>query len=1405
MSTLSPDQLKQLIDSFQVVAQQLKTSSGASINSATLASTLEARIGKFYFDAEGGNTFDNWYKRYGNFIEIDGKDLDESAKVRLLVGKLGDQEYSRLANSVLPKLPDQLKFKEVTEKLNTLFADSKSLFVRRFECFQFKQQPGQDIGTFISSVNASCETANLSLSKETLKCMIMVVGIRDEYHDLRQKCLQILEEARKRNEEISLDKLGEECRSFPLLRESARSLSIVANGTPATNALSAKPQKWRENKPTVRNKINPKQSSHKQKNNSPSTPCLSCGNKGHWRSECQQRWSNCLKCGKKGHISAVCRSSNFQGNKKPPAIHHISFGPECLGTDFKNSDWWTVNPLINGIPCEMKIDTGSQISVFTSKTWKHLNSPKLEKVYFSAKNCNGAPFILRGKFKCNVQHKTTQSTELVGYVSDHIVHDLLGLPWIKALDILQTESFCSNINTAKPLKSTLKAIKDESSLGKSLQNNFKDVFGPGLGHCTKMKAHLHLKPEAKPIFCKARPVPYGATEEVNAELDRLLAIGSLKKIDFSDWAAPIPAVKKKNGNIRVCIDFSTGLNNALELNRHPLPRVEDIYASISGAKFFSQLDLRDAYLQIELDDESKKLCGVNTHRGIMQCQRLPFGVKSAPAIFQQLMDQMLSGIPGAFAYLDDIVIASPSMEKHIETIFELFSQIQRFGLKIHLEKCSFLKKEIKFIGHIVNSSGIRPDPARTEAIRQMPAPTDITSLRSFLGAINYYGRFIKSMREIREPLDKLTRKDIAWEWSSEQETAFAKAKQILTSDLLLTHYDPKLPIVVAADASKNGIGSTISHMFPDKSEKVIEHASVSFSSAQQNYSQIEKEALALVFAVQKFHKMLYGRKFTLQTDHKPLLAIFGSKNRIPIYTASRLQRWAITLSNYDFDIKYVNTESFGKVDVLSRLIAEYPRPEEDKLIANICSETEHYVNAICENSTSVLPITATEIANKTSQDPILLKVCNFIQTGWPQKCKDPDLTPFFPKRNQLSIVENCVLYGHRTIIPPTLQQSVLKAMHLAHPGISKMKAIAMEHVYWPGINLEIERLVRSCEDCQNAAKVSTKVPLCTWPVPKQVFERVHIDFAGPCSDGFTYLIIVDAYSKWPEVYRMQNTSSKETIRTLQLLANRLGLPKEIVSDNGPQFRSFEFATFCKQNGIKHTFTPPYHPQSNGQAERFVDTFKRAMKKCQREGKDWAEKALLAYRTTPHQAIDGYSPDQLFLGRRLRTKLTLLHPDEKIVKEKVSATLPLKRQEYNSKMTKSFQQKHGAKQSEFCPGESIYLLNYRYGKTMWIPGKVITRIKNSPTYKISVPSIGHDVHRHANQLRRRLPIELDDDEVTDPEEPPITHEEDARDELPSPHKPIEKPPARQSPRAKRERRPPRRLELDPQQKTYTYVR
>ena len=351
---------------------------------------------------------------------------------------------------------------------------------------------------------------------------------------------------------------------------------------------------------------------------------------------------------------------------------------------------------------------------------------------------------------------------------------------------------------------------------------------------------------------------------------------------------------------------------------------------------------------------------------------------------------------------------------------------------------------------------------------------------------------------------------------------------------------------------------------------------------------------------------------------------------------------------------------------------------------------------------------------------------------------------------QISMVENCLVYGPRTIIPASLQNSVLKALHLAHPGIVRMKAIAREHVYWPGINAEIEKLVRQCEDCQKAAKASPKVPLCPWPIPTDVFERIHIDFAGPCADGFTYLLVVDSYSKWPEIFKMANTSSKTTIKCLQTLVNRLGIPKFIISDNGPQFRSAEFADFCKSNGIEHTFSPPFHPQSNGQVERFVDTFKRAMQKCTQDGPDWADKMLLAYRTTPHSALNGHSPDQLFLGRKLRTKLTLLHPDGNPPKSEIDPNLQSSRQEYSNKMADNFNQ--NTKENSFVPGEAIFLLNYRFGKTHWLPGTILERIKNSPTYRVSVPSIGRNVHRRANQMRRRLPLDLENPPSSTKEKP-----------------------------------------------------
>lgn len=1403
---LSADQFNQFMGAImKTVQEHIAAAQGTSSNAATLASSLDARIGKFHYDSEAGQTFEEWMKRYGNFIEIDGKDLEDSAKVRLLMGKLGDSEYQKFANSVLPELPDKLKYKDAVTKLKTLFCDSRSLFVRQYECFRLKQLPGQDIQTYTAQVNAACENAKLELSKEMLKCFIAISGLNEECHDLREKALRLMEDAQKAGTPLTLEKLSEEFRAIQLLRKSAQSLANVKKEF-STNSIAQKPQQWKDKNKKKFKVQSPQNSAKGQVQNSsqpkidgkkPQNPCFSCGKIGHWRKDCKYREATCHKCGLVGHIAPACRNnSGSKSGSKAAQTNSISINQNsfCLANETENAGWFIVPISINNIAMEMKLDTASQIdAVFTTNSWKKLNSPKLETAKIQAKNCNGVQFSLLGKFSCSVSFAGKPEIKLNGYVSKDIMHDLLGIPWIEKLEILPNEllkllrgsenSYISSIQNIIPDPIiNPNAIHDESSLANALQNSFPNVFSPGLGHCTKIKAKLHLKPDARPVFCKARPVPFGAKEAIEAELDRLISIGAIKKVEFSNWAAPILAVKKKNGKTRVCIDFSTGLNNALELNRHPLPRPEDIFTKLNGAKFFSQLDLRDAYLQFELDEDSKKLCGINTHRGLFQAQRMPFGVKSAPAIFQNFMDNLIAGIPGVFCYLDDLIIANSSIEDHIATLNKIFAKIQEAGLKIQLEKCKFLQKELKFLGHIVNAAGIRPDPARSEAIRMMPAPTNITSLRSFLGALNYYGRFVKEMRELRAPLDELLRKDVKWDWSDRQQKAFEQAKKTLLSDLLLTHYDPSMPIVVAADASNDGIGATISHIFPDKSEKAIEHASITFSDSQKNYSQIEKEALGLIFAVQKFHRMLYGRKFTLLTDHKPLVAIFGSKSGIPIYAASRLQRWALILSNYNFDIQYIKTTSFGKADVLSRLIADYPRPEEDKLIANICTETECYINSIFSSSIEPLPITSKEISKATMDDKILQKLSKFTKVGWPTKCRDSDLIPYFPKREQISEVDGCLTFGQRTIIPEKYRQNILKTLHFAHPGIVRMKAIAREHVYWPGINFEIEKIVRQCSECQSAAKNPIKNSLHPWPISSEVFERIHIDFAGPCQDGHTYLLVIDSYSKWPEVFRMSSTSASATVKVLRALVHRLGIPKQIVSDNGSQLTSAEFDSFCKEFAIQHTFSPPYHPQSNGQIERFVDTFKRAMQKCRHDGPDWAEKMLMAYRTTPQNALGGHSPDELFLGRKLRTKLTLVHPNS----TKNDSPIRNSQEEYREKMSAQFDSKHGAKPIEFMPGENVYLLNFRYGKTNWLPGKIVEKIQNSPLYRIEVPQLGRLVRRHANQLRRRYSMDAEHGQI-----------ENFRVE--SPRGPS--PRVQRSPYPVRQRKPTHFLQVDPSKKRY----
>uniref|UniRef100_A0A5S6Q662 RNA-directed DNA polymerase n=1 Tax=Trichuris muris TaxID=70415 RepID=A0A5S6Q662_TRIMR len=313
---------------------------------------------------------------------------------------------------------------------------------------------------------------------------------------------------------------------------------------------------------------------------------------------------------------------------------------------------------------------------------------------------------------------------------------------------------------------------------------------------------------------------------------------------------------------------------------------------------------------------------------------------------------------------------------------------------------------------------------------------------------------------------------------------------------------------------------------------------------------------ALVFAVKKFHRFVLGRRFTLLTDHQPLLAIFGTKKGIPLYTANRLQRWATTLLGYDFALEYRSTTSFGNADALSRLIATQLRQEEDIVIASVDGEIQRVLVDAVRN----LPVTSRMIRDETARDPMLQKVLQCLSKGWP-KVRAPLLQHFYNRRQSLSVVDGCLLFADRVVVPNCLQGQVTSQLHSEHPGIVRMKALARSVVYWPGLDQQIENIVRQCSACAMVAKLPAKTPPCSWPPADKCWSRVHVDYAGPV-EGRYLLVLVDAFSKWPEVFITEKITSSATISLLSRVFAQFGAPETIVSDNGTQFTAAEFKIFC---------------------------------------------------------------------------------------------------------------------------------------------------------------------------------------------------------------------------------------------------
>ena len=665
--------------------------------------------------------------------------------------------------------------------------------------------------------------------------------------------------------------------------------------------------------------------------------------------------------------------------------------------------------------------------------------------------------------------------------------------------------------------------------------------------------------------------------------------------------------------------------------------------------------------------------------------------------------------------LDDIIVTGGNTKEHFERLEAVLARLEEKGLHANVRKCRFFEDKIEYCGHVIDRHGLHKMKEKTEAVVNAPAPTNVTELRSYLGLVNYYHRFLPDLATTLRPLNRLLEKECKWVWSKACEMAFRKSKELMTSDMVLTHYNPDLPLRVACDASPYGLGAVLSHDMPDGTERPIAFASRSLTKAEKNYSQINKEALGLVWSVKKFHQYVFGRKFTLVTDHQPLTSIFNPNKGIPAMTATRLQRYALFLGAHDYTIEYKNTKRHTNADGLSRLplrvdLDEHPASDPVDLFHISQFET--------------LPVTHDDVKRATRQDSLLSQVYELIMHGWPDRGNDlpRELHQFFSIRTELSVHQGCIMWGMRVVIPRKLQSAVLTELHSGHLGVVKMKTLSRSYVWWPGINHDIEHMAKGCDGCEQNQRMPERAPLHPWEWPSRPWQRVHIDYAGPFF-GHMFLVVVDAHSKWPEVVMTKSTDSEKTIEILKCIFARNGLPELIVSDNGPQFVSAEFDSFLRQNGIRRKNSAPYHPATNGLAERFVQTLKQAMRAMKREKGALHVKLatfLLAYRNTPH-CTTNETPAMLMMGRNLRTRLDLVKPSVRGTVEKNQAS----------------QSTYLGSLRQLQVGQTVAARQYNTKDEKWVRG-VITAQDGPLSYQVKIRP-DTTVKRHIDQIMDSLPV------------------------------------------------------------------
>ncbi|KAJ0538417.1 putative nucleotidyltransferase, Ribonuclease H [Helianthus annuus] len=980
--------------------------------------------------------------------------------------------------------------------------------------------------------------------------------------------------------------------------------------------------------------------------------CNFCKSVGHSEENYKKKTVTCFHCGETGHYKTECPKLNkITDNKGKPVEGTVKKNARAFQLTTQEAelipDVIAGTFLVHNVYAKVLFDSGANQSFINTSFCQALKLPVTTvRQIFTVETADGNSIEINQVLqKVEIElsgHKFIANLLPMKLAEFDVV---LGMDWLIAnhaqiicdrnsIEIQAPTGEVIKISGDKPRKplkfiSVMKVANYERNQGivymisviictkgKELKeipvvSEYPDVFPedlPGLPPDREVEFRIHLIPGTTPI-AKA-PYRLAPTEmlELKKQLDELLSKGFIQP-SSSPWGAPVLFVKKKDGSMRMCIDYRE-LNKVTIKNRYPLPRIDDLFDQLQGARYFSKIDLRSGYHQLKVQEEDIPKTAFRTRYGHYEFTVMPFGLTNAPAAFMDMMNRICKPYLDKFVivFIDDILIYSKSQVEHCQHLHALLTLLRKEKLYAKFSKCEFWLQEVQFLGHMVNHKGIHVDPAKIEAITNWKVPQTALEIRSFIGLAGYYRRFIKDFSKIAVPLTKLTCKATKFEWGPKQEEAFKILKQKLTNAPILALPEGTGGFEVYCDASKLGYGCVLMQR-----KKVIAYASRQLKKHEENYTTHDLELGAIIFALKIWRHYLYGSKFTVYTDHKSLRYIFGQKE-----LNMRQRRWMEVLSDYDCDIQYHEGKANVVADALSRKFHE-----KQKRVRAL------RINLQVDLREQVKEIQKTAIKDDAEGMKGYLKE---LEQGNDGIWKFHQSRIWVPKQGNLR---------------SKILEEAHKSRYTVHPGNNKMYQDLRTNFWWIGMKKDIAEYVSKCLTCSQVKaehqKPSSLLQQLEMPVWK--WELISMDFVTKLprtrKGNDAIWVIVDRLTKSAHFLPIKETFSMERLAKLYVdeIVSLHGVPLSIVSDRDSRFTSRFWTSFQESMGTRLNLSTAYHPQTDGQSERTIQTLEDMLRACVIDfGGNWDNHLPLiefSYNNSYHSSIEA-APFEALYGRKCRT-------------------------------------------------------------------------------------------------------------------------------------------------------------------------